>query len=114
MSGITYSTEHGRMCPRCEQPIASCSCGSHEAAPEGDGVVRVSRSTKGRKGAGVTLITGVPLAPTALAKLGKELKKACGSGGTVKDATIEVQGDHRDKIVTLLESRGYTVRRAGG
>ena len=78
------------------------------------GVVRVGRETKGRKGKGVTLVTGVPLAAAELAKLGKELKKKCGTGGTVKDGVIEIQGDHRDRLVAELEKRGWTVKRAGG
>lgn len=111
MGGITYSTEHGRMCPRCERPIGECTCGAaRDAAPVGDGVVRVSRQTKGRKGAGVTLVTGLPLAADALALLGRELKRTCGSGGTVKNAAIEIQGDHRAKVIAWLEARGYTVR----
>ena len=114
MGGVTYSTEHGRMCPTCERPVADCACAASEAAPRGDGVVRVSRETKGRKGAGVTLVTGLPLAGDELRKLGRELKKACGSGGTVKDGVVEIQGDHRDKVVAWLEAKGYSVRRAGG
>ena len=113
--GIVYSTEHGRMCPRCEQPTASCTCASRETAvPAGDGVVRVRYETKGRRGKGVTVVTGVPLDASDLTKLGKELKRACGSGGTVKDGAIEVQGDHRERMVAELERRGYRVRRSGG
>jgi translation initiation factor 1 len=81
---------------------------------KGDGIVRVSRETKGRKGAGVTVITGVPLAGDALKSLAKELKSGCGSGGTVKDGTIEIQGDHRDSVVAELARRGFKAKRAGG
>jgi translation initiation factor 1 len=77
-------------------------------------VVRVRRETKGRKGKSVTVITGVPLSPTDLAELGKQLKKRCGSGGTIKAGTIEIQGDHRDTLVQELEGRGWTVKRSGG
>lgn len=114
MGGITYSTEHGRMCPDCEQPIAACACPRRPEVPRGDGVVRVSRQTKGRKGAGVTLVTGLPLDDDALRALGGALKRACGSGGTVKAGTIEIQGDHRDRVVQWLKDQGYDVRRAGG
>lgn len=75
--------------------------------------MRVGRETRGRKGAGVTVISGVPLAGAALAALASELKKKCGSGGTVKDGVIEIQGEHRDTIVELLRTRGWTVKRAG-
>lgn len=112
--GFVYSTEHGELCPRCDRPIASCACRDTAAVPSGDGVVRVSRETKGRKGKGVTLVTGVPLAGGDLAALGKALKKRCGTGGTVKDGVIEIQGDQRDTLVAELERRGYRVKRAGG
>jgi translation initiation factor 1 len=112
--GLVYSTEHGRMCPVCGKPAAQCLCGKAPAAPKGDGIVRVSLDTKGRKGKGVTLVTGVPLDVIALARLGKELKAACGSGGTVKDGVIEIQGDHRDLVIGKLQGQGFTVKRAGG
>jgi len=82
--------------------------------PSGDGVVRVGRETKGRKGKGVTVITGLPLADDELARLATRLKKRCGSGGTVRDGLIEIQGDHRDLLVTELDGLGYRVERAGG
>jgi len=80
----------------------------------GDGVVRLRRETRGRKGAGVTLITGLPLADTDLAKLAKQLKSRCGVGGAVKDGVIELQGDQRHKLQPLLEAEGYRVKLAGG
>lgn len=76
--------------------------------------VRVGRETKGRKGKGVTVVTGVPLSGPALAELAGELKRKCGAGGTLKDGVIEVQGDHRDALVALLSARGWRVKRAGG
>ena len=79
-----------------------------------DGTVRVGRETKGRKGKGVTVVTGVPLEGVELAALAKQLKNRCGAGGTVKDGVIEIQGDHRDRIVTELQQRGWTVKRSGG
>ena len=82
--------------------------------PSGDGVVRVSRETKGRGGKAVTLVKGVALESQALADLSKRLKAACGSGGTVKDGVIEIQGDHVDKVVAALQAQGHTVKRAGG
>jgi translation initiation factor 1 len=102
------------MCPGCGQPVAQCVCRKESAVPQGDGIVRVSRETKGRKGKGVTLVTGVPLDENGLQKLAAELKRRYGAGGTVKGTTIEIQGDHRDLLAAELAKRGYTVKRAGG
>ena len=112
--GLVYSTDSGRMCPACRQPLAQCQCGTKQAPPVGDGVVRVSRESKGRGGKAVTLVKGVPLDAGALQQLGKQLKTACVSGGTVKDGVIEVQGDHVDRVMALLQERAWTVKRAGG
>ena len=114
--GVVYSTAHGRMCPGCGKPTADCICRQQKTAAvvKGDGIVRVGRETKGRKGAGVTVITGIPLGGDALKALAKELKSRCGSGGTVKDGTIEIQGDHRDGVMAELVRRGFTAKRAGG
>ena len=111
--GLVYSTDGGRMCPGCRKPVAQCSCRT-AAVPAGDGIVRVQRETKGRGGKAVTVVRGVPVDAAALAKLGQELKAACGSGGTVKDGVIEVQGDHVEKVMGLLQQRGMRVKRAGG
>ncbi|HEX9756531.1 MAG TPA: translation initiation factor Sui1 [Nitrospiria bacterium] len=113
-SGLVYSTEHGKMCPACSKPKSLCVCGRGRSTAKGDGVVRVGRETKGRKGKGVTIITGVPLAYSELINLGKQLKKKCGSGGTVKEGVIEIQGDHRDRLVDELKKQGWTVKRSGG
>ncbi|MGC9365397.1 MAG: translation initiation factor Sui1 [Fidelibacterota bacterium] len=112
--GVVYSTDKGRLCPDCGQPIGVCRCGSKNPVSPGDGIVRVSRETKGRKGKGVTLITGLPLNEIELKFLAKELKVKCGSGGTVKDGTIEIQGDQREKLVRILKDRGWTVKQVGG
>jgi translation initiation factor 1 len=112
--GLVYSTEAGRMCPECRQPVAQCICHNARPQPAGDGVVRVSRETKGRAGKGVTLVKGLPLPPAELVALGKQLKAACGSGGTVKDGVIEVQGDHVERVTASLVARGYVVKRSGG
>ena len=113
-SGIVYSTEHGKMCPACSRPVSECICRKQRNVPTGNGIVRVARQTKGRKGKGVTLISGVPLNHEAIKSLGKELKKKCGTGGTVKDGIIEIQGDHRDLLVSELGKKGWTVKRSGG
>lgn len=94
--------------------MAQCECGRKKVAPVGDGNVRIGRETKGRKGKGVTLITGIPLDEDGLKALARELKQKCGTGGTVKNATIEIQGDHRDLMAKELKSRGYSVKLSGG
>ena len=113
-SGLVFSTEHGRMCPACRKPTAKCACRTTSSAAKGDGIVRVSRETKGRKGKGVTLITGVALDTDNLKKLAKQLKQKCGSGGTLKQGIIEIQGDHRDVVIEELKAKGYTVKQSGG
>lgn len=112
--GLVYSTDAGRMCPDCRQGVASCNCRQNKAVPKADGVVRISRETKGRGGKSVTLVKGLALDTLALEQLGKQLKAACGSGGTVKDGVIEVQGDHADALLALLQKHGYPAKRAGG
>ena len=103
-SRIVYSTGIGRVAPATERP----------AAKPGDGVVRVRREKQGRGGKTVTTIAGIALPEDKLKSLAGDLKRLCGTGGTVKDGAIEIQGDHRDKIVTALQQRGYTVKLAGG
>ncbi|TNF86377.1 MAG: translation initiation factor Sui1 [Gammaproteobacteria bacterium] len=115
--GLVYSTDQGRMCPGCLRPQADCVCNDRSRARSGgstDGAVIVSRETKGRKGAGVTLISGLPLADNDLAALAKKLKARCGVGGSVKEGVIELQGEQRDRIVQLLEAEGYRAKRSGG
>ncbi len=107
------------MCPACGKPTAQCVCRQKKAGPKTgrsktDGIVRVGRATAGRKGKGVTVITGVPLEAEALQKLAKQLKQKCGAGGAVKEGVIEIQGDHRDVLVEALKQQGYTVKRSGG
>jgi translation initiation factor 1 len=114
LSSLVYSTDAGRMCPDCRQPQAQCACKAQKALPQGDGVVRVSRETKGRKGQGVTLVKGLPLDEDGLIRMARELKAACGVGGTVKDGVIELQGDHIDVVVERLKKAGHAAKRAGG
>ncbi|MFN2359610.1 MAG: translation initiation factor Sui1 [Marinobacter sp.] len=111
--GLVFSTEQGRMCPGCRQPVDDCECGP-PSPPAGDGIVRVSRETKGRKGKGVTLVTGIPLNEKDLKAFAKVLKARCGTGGTVKKGVVEIQGDQRDVLVPLLKEKGWTVKKAGG
>jgi len=112
--GLVYSTEHGAMCPRCGKPKAGCVCGKVRASPRGDGIVRIMRETKGRKGKGVCVITGLSLTPGELATLAKQLKQRCGAGGSIKDGVIEIQGDHRETLLGELKKLGYTAKLAGG
>jgi translation initiation factor 1 len=111
---LVYSTEHGRVCPECGRPRARCACRERARAPRGDGVVRVRREKKGRRGKTVTSVAGIPLPPDELGELAAELKRSCGTGGSVKNGVIEIQGDHGDALIETLRSRGYTVKRAGG
>ena len=111
---MVYSTERGLVCPTCRVPVAKCRCGKEEPAPAGDGIVRVRRETKGRGGKTVTTVSGVPLGGEALRSLAKDLKRRCGTGGTVKEGVIEIQGDHRDLVVEELQKRGWNVKRSGG
>ena len=113
-TGLVYSTDSGRICPACRQPTSACICKQTKTVPKTDGVARVSRSTKGRGGKTVTLVGGLALDEEALIQLGKQLKAACGSGGTVKDGVIEVQGDHCDQVMQALAKQGFTAKRAGG
>lgn len=112
-SALVYSTEGGgRMCPDCGMPVAQCRCKELNARiPATDGIVRVSHETKGRKGKGVTVVKGLALDAAGLATMGKQLKTACGSGGTVKDGTIEIQGDHRELVAAALVKQGLKVKR---
>lgn len=103
-SRLVYSTETGRV--KTEECAAK--------APVGDGIVRIRRETSGRKGKGVTTIAGLELDDKTLNQLAKELKQLCGTGGTVKDFVIEIQGDHRDKLRAALEAKGFKVKLAGG
>ncbi len=117
---LIYSTESGRICPDCSQPVAQCKCAANKkalaavGAASADGIIRVQRETKGRGGKSVTLVRGLALDAVALTALGKQLKAACGSGGTVKDGVIEVQGDHVLALMAALQKRGYVVKRVGG
>ena len=109
-----YSTEKGRMCPKCGRPITACTCKKAAARPTGDGIVRIFRDARGRKGKTVTLITGLVLSEGDLHSLLSDLKRMVGSGGALKDGAIEIQGDHREVIQAELKKRGYTVKLAGG
>ncbi|MAT51878.1 MAG: stress response translation initiation inhibitor YciH [Porticoccaceae bacterium] len=104
-SRLVYSTDKGRIRPEDTAPAIP---------PPGDGIVRIRRETSGRKGKGVTTISGLSLDNGTMVQMAKKLKQLCGTGGTVKDGVVEIQGDHREKIRDALVKEGYTVKLAGG
>ena len=116
LSSLVYSTDTGRTCPQCRQARADCRCAALQAAaPAGDGNVRVSRENKGRGGKTVTLVRGLPLPLAELEALGKQLRVHCGTGGTVKDGVLEVQGDQAERVLAWLQGLGYPkAKRTGG
>ena len=103
-SVLVFSTDGGRIKPEKKQ----------DAIPEGDGIARIRRETKGRKGKGVITISGLALDAKALKKLAQDLKKRCGCGGAVKDGVIEIQGDQREVIKEFLEQKSFKVKYTGG
>ena len=117
MSRLVYSTDKGTICPSCHEAEERCVCADlaeTNRLKELDGVVRLRRETSGRKGKAVITVSGVPLPSPELKHLLKRLKQGCGTGGAVKEGVIEIQGDHRDKLKSMLEKEGYTVKLAGG
>ncbi|SHJ81939.1 translation initiation factor 1 [Desulfatibacillum alkenivorans DSM 16219] len=119
-SRLVYSTETGRMCPDCGKPKAKCSCKKKKKGKEApqpfpqDGVVRIRREVKGRKGKTAIAIFGLPLEGPDLKDFAKHLKQKCGSGGSVKDGVIIIQGDHREAAAEAIKEKGYKVKLAGG
>lgn len=116
---VVFSTRGDDVCPRCGALPSACRCardaGAARASAQGGAAVRVGRETAGRKGAGVTVVSGLPLSPEQLTALAKEWKRSLGTGGTVRaDGGIELAGEHRDKLMADLERRGYRPKRAGG
>ena len=113
LGGLVYSTDGGRHCPDCGQPLGQCVCGQPQV-PAGDGIARVRRETKGRGGKTVTTVSGVPLAGDQLTDLATALKKRCGTGGALKDGVIEIQGEHVELLIAELEKRGFKAKKSGG
>ena len=112
---LVFSTDHGRVCAVCELPIGDCTCRTGALLEAGgDGFVRVRRETQGRGGKTVTVIWGLARTKAGVAEMARDLKRACGAGGSVKADRIEIQGDHRDAVVRMLRERGYKVKLAGG
>ena len=117
-SRLVFSTESGKMCPSCQKPVSECTCKKKKSRSQTnikyDGIIRIQREVKGRKGKTVTTVSGFQLADDELKNLATQLKRRCGTGGSVKDGVILIQGDHRDTLVTELKKRGFKVKISGG
>ena len=121
-SRLVWSSESGRICPECSKPVSSCSCKKKKNnTPQktagnysDDGVIRIMRETKGHKGKTVTVIGNAPFNESELKEFAKKLKARCGTGGSVKDGDIIIQGDHRQVILDELIRRGFKAKLAGG
>ena len=111
---IVYSTGVGSLCPNCRRPVRECVCPKGAPGAAKPSAVRVGRETKGRAGKGVTTVVGLPMSISDIEALAAKLKKRCGSGGTVREGVIEIQGDHRDVIVAELIKQGWPAKKAGG
>jgi len=111
---IVYSTGIGSLCPNCRRAVQDCVCPKGAPGAARPGAVRVGREVKGRAGKGVTTVTGLPLGVADIDALATRLKKRCGSGGTVRNGVIEIQGDHRDVIVAELLGLGWPAKKSGG
>ena len=121
-SRLVYSSISGRICPECNRPVSSCNCKKQKNMdfkktvrnyPD-DGIIRIMRETKGHKGKTVTLVGNVPLKENELKKFAKKLKTRCGTGGSVKDGEIIIQGDHRQAVLDEIIKQGYKAKVAGG
>lgn len=109
---LVYSTEAGKMCPVCGWPARECKCSTRTAAervpPRVTAKLRMEK--KGRGGKTVTVVYDLPRNEAFLKDLCQELKRACGAGGAVGDASVEIQGDLRDRIRELLTKKGFAVK----
>ena len=117
-SRLVYSTEKGKICPSCQKPGSDCTCIKKKSRSQPnikiDGIIRIQREVKGRKGKTVTIVSGFQINADELKSLATQLKRRCGTGGSVKDGVIIIQGDHRDTLVTELKNRGFKSKIAGG
>lgn len=121
-SRLVYSTQTGRMCPECGKSVSKCSCkkkkadkaDKQSASYPKDGTIRIQREVKGRNGKTVTTVFGVPLNNAELQKFAKTLKRHCGTGGSVKDGVIIIQGDHRQRLLDVIKKHGFSAKLAGG
>ncbi len=118
---LVYSTESGRVCPECSKAVSQCACGKNKKKKEqpnpeypNDGIVRIRREVKGRGGKTVTTVFGLPLRDRDLRDFVKKLKTRCGTGGSIKDGVVVIQGDHRDTLLEMIQKEGYKAKSAGG
>jgi translation initiation factor 1 len=115
---LVYSTESGKICPSCQNPVSKCKCKKKKSRSQTnikiDGIIRVQREVKGRKGKTVTTVSGFQINADELKNLAAQLKRRCGTGGTVKDGVIIIQGDHRDTLIAELKNRGFKAKISGG
>ena len=114
---LVYSTETGKICTSCQKPVSECTCKKKKSRSQtdikSDGIIRIQREVKGRKGKTVTTVSAFQLADDELKNLATQLKRHCGTGGSVKDGVIIIQGDHRDTLITELKNRGFKAKIAG-
>jgi len=117
-SRLVYSTETGRICSSCQKPVSECKCKKKKPRSQAnikiDGIIRVQREVKGRKGKTVTTVSGFQITADELKNLATQFKRRCGAGGSVKDGVIIIQGDHRATLITELKKRGFKAKLAGG
>jgi translation initiation factor 1 len=117
-SRLVYSTETGQVCPACQKPVSKCACKKKKSRPQTnikiDGTIRIQREVKGRKGKTVTTVSGFQFTADELKNLAAQLKRRCGTGGSVKDGIIIIQGDHRDALLSELKKQGYSAKLSGG
>jgi translation initiation factor 1 len=117
-SRLVYSTDSGKICPECQKPVSKCTCKQKKSRFQPnikiDGIIRVQREVKGRKGKTVTTVSGFQINANELKNLATQLKRRCGTGGSVKDGVIIIQGDHRETLITELKKRGFKAKISGG
>ena len=117
-SHLVYSTESGKICPLYQKFVSKCACKKKKSRSQTDikydGIIKIQREVKGHKGKTVTTVSAFQLADDELKSLAAQLKRKCGTGGSVKEGIIIIQGDHRDTLLSELKKQGYTAKLAGG
>ena len=116
---LVYSTETGKICPSCQKPVTQCTCKKKKSKPgppiiKNDGIIRIRREVKGRKGKTVTTISGFLIDADKLRNIAAQLKRRCGTGGSAKDGIIIIQCDHRKTLLSELKKQGFPAKIAGG